>query len=58
MRLIKIAAAALNQIPLDWEGNARRIINAIDSARAEGATLLCLPDLCLTGIYDIQILRS
>ena len=29
MRLIKVAAAALNQTPLDWDGNQRNIVAAI-----------------------------
>ncbi|MCA9107578.1 MAG: NAD(+) synthase [Planctomycetales bacterium] len=49
MRLVKVAAAVLNQTPLDWEGNARRIRAAIASAREQGATVLCLPELCITG---------
>ncbi len=49
MRLIKVGAAALNQLPLDWEGNRARILRAISEARAQGITLLCLPELCVTG---------
>ncbi len=46
---IRVAAAALNQTPLDWDGNAARIRQAIDLARGEGVQLLCLPELCITG---------
>ena len=49
MKLIKVGAAVLNQTPLDWEGNTRRVLAAIDQARQQGVTLLCLPELCLTG---------
>jgi NAD+ synthase (glutamine-hydrolysing) len=49
MKLIKVGAAVLNQTPLDWEGNTRRILAAIHQARQEGVTLLCLPEMCLTG---------
>lgn len=49
MKLIKVSAAVLNQTPLDWEGNKARILAAIESARAAGVTLLCLPELCITG---------
>jgi NAD+ synthase (glutamine-hydrolysing) len=49
MKLIKMGVAALNQTPLDWRGNSRHIRAAIDQARAEGVTLLCLPELCITG---------
>ncbi|MBL8830323.1 MAG: NAD(+) synthase [Planctomycetaceae bacterium] len=49
MQLLKVAAAVLNQTPLDWEGNKQRILSAIDQARAAGASILCLPELCITG---------
>lgn len=49
MQLIKIAAGVLNQTPLDWDGNQRNISNAIEAARAQRVTVLCLPELCLTG---------
>lgn len=49
MPSLRIAAAALNQTPLDWEGNWRRVVAAIDAARDAGARLVCLPELCLTG---------
>src|SRR5262245_65853857 len=49
MKFIKLGAAVLNQTPLDWAGNRRRIEAAIATARAEGVTVLCLPELCLTG---------
>ncbi|MDP6446693.1 MAG: nitrilase-related carbon-nitrogen hydrolase, partial [Pirellulaceae bacterium] len=49
MKLIKTGSAVLNQTPLDWDGNQRRIIEAIERARAEEVTLLCLPELCITG---------
>ncbi len=46
---LKLAGAALNQTPLDWDGNQRRIIAAIQQAKEAGVDLLCLPELCLTG---------
>ena len=49
MQLVKVAAGALNQIPLDWDNNKRNILAAIDQARLEGASILCLPELCITG---------
>ena len=49
MKLIKVAAAVLNQTPLDWAGNQSRIRAALAAARAQGATVVCLPELCLTG---------
>jgi NAD+ synthase (glutamine-hydrolysing) len=49
MKLLRVAAAALNQTPLDWDGNAANIRRAIAGARAAGASLVCLPELCITG---------
>lgn len=49
MNLVKVAAAVLNQTPLDWPGNLRRIVLALDIARAKKVTVLCLPELCITG---------
>jgi NAD+ synthase (glutamine-hydrolysing) len=49
MRLIRVAAAVLNQTPLDWDGNATRIRGAITDAKKAGVSILCLPELCITG---------
>ena len=49
MKLIQVAAAVLNQTPLDWNGNKRRILEAIGEARRLGVRVLCLPELCVTG---------
>jgi NAD+ synthase (glutamine-hydrolysing) len=46
---MRIAGAALNQIPFDWAHNLQNISTAIEQAKAEGVELLCLPELCLTG---------
>ena len=49
MKLIKVAAAVLNQTPLDWDGNRANIVAAIEAARRQGVSILCLPELCITG---------
>jgi NAD+ synthase (glutamine-hydrolysing) len=49
MKLIRVGAAILNQTPLDWDGNLRRIRGAITAAREQGVSILCLPELCITG---------
>ena len=49
MKMIRVSAAALNQTPLDWDSNASNILAAIDLARSRGASVLCLPELCVTG---------
>ena len=46
---IQVATASLNQTPLDWAGNQRRIETVLQRARAEGVSLLVLPELCTTG---------
>ncbi len=51
MKLIRVAAAVLNQTPLDWAGNESRILDAIEQARAQKATILCLPELCIAGKF-------
>ena len=37
MQLVKVAAATLNQTPLDWDGNERRIRDILARARSEGS---------------------
>jgi NAD+ synthase (glutamine-hydrolysing) len=49
MTRIRVAAAVLNQTPMDWAGNRDNILAAIEAARSEGASVLCLPELCITG---------
>jgi NAD+ synthase (glutamine-hydrolysing) len=49
MKLLKIAAGVLNQIPLAWEHNKQNIINAIEEAQRQEVSLLCLPELCISG---------
>lgn len=47
--MLKVGAAALNQTPLDWKGNQKRISEAIQNARQNGVQILCLPELAITG---------
>ncbi len=49
MHLIKVAAAVLNQTPLAWDANRANIVEAISQARAAQVSILCLPELCITG---------
>lgn len=49
MTRIRAAAAVLNQTPLDWSGNSAHIVRAFEAAREAGVSLLCLPELCITG---------
>lgn len=47
--MLKTGAAALNQTPLDWRGNQKRIREAIQNAKQNGVQVLCLPELAITG---------
>src|SRR5262252_9032964 len=49
MRLVKVAVACVNQTPLAWDDNFAHLRAAIEQARAEGVTVLCLPELAITG---------
>ncbi len=49
MKLIRVGAGVLNQTPLDWDGNRSRILEAIEEARSQAVSILCLPELCITG---------
>ena len=49
MKLLKVAAGVLNQTPLDWAGNRDRILQAIEAAREQNISVLCLPELCIPG---------
>ena len=49
MKLLKVAAGVLNQTPLAWEHNKQNIIDAIAEAQRQEVSLLCLPELCISG---------
>src|SRR5215510_14897850 len=49
MRLVKVAVACVNQTPFAWDENFAHLRLAIEQARGEGVTLLCLPELAITG---------
>ncbi|MCP9766755.1 NAD(+) synthase [Lacihabitans sp. LS3-19] len=49
MELVKVGAAALNQTPLDWLGNKKNILAAIEEAKSQNIQILCLPELCITS---------
>jgi NAD+ synthase (glutamine-hydrolysing) len=48
-RILKIGGATVNQTPFDWESNVANILSAIEEAKKQGVSILCLPELCLTG---------
>ncbi len=49
LQYVRLAVATVNQTPLDWPGNLSRMVAVIDDAREQGAQLICLPELCVTG---------
>ena len=49
MHLLKVAAAVLNQTPMAWDSNRANILGAIGAAREQQVSVLCLPELCITG---------
>ena len=50
MRQLRIGLAQLNVSVGDVEGNARRVLDEIERARALGVDLVAFPELCLTGL--------
>ncbi len=49
MDALRIFAVSLNQTPLDFGGNVENVRKGLREARACGAQLVCLPELCLCG---------
>ena len=49
MRQIKVAAAVLNQTPMDWAKNKQHILAAIARAKSRKVGILCLPELAICG---------
>ncbi|QHL89490.1 NAD(+) synthase [Nibribacter ruber] len=46
---MKLAGAALNQTPLDWENNLSNIKKAIEQAKEQQVDILCLPEMTIPG---------
>ena len=49
MPQIKVASGVVNQTPMAWETNTKHIIQAINEAKKQDVSLLCLPELCISG---------
>ncbi|MEM6885492.1 MAG: nitrilase-related carbon-nitrogen hydrolase, partial [Verrucomicrobiota bacterium] len=49
MKLLRVGAAILNQTPLAWDSNENHIAKALTEANAQNVSILCLPELCITG---------
>ncbi len=46
---ITVAGAVVNQTPLDWARNRQNLQDALRAARDVGASVVCLPELAVTG---------
>lgn len=49
MEQLRFALIAVNQTPMDWYGNLERIREGIAKARAMDASLMCFPELSISG---------
>lgn len=49
MNIIKVAAASLNQTPMHWRNNFENITGAIEEGKKQNVSILCLPELCISG---------
>ncbi len=49
MDIVRVGAATLNQIPLDWHGNKKRMLSIIKRAQDQSVGVLCFPELAITG---------
>jgi NAD+ synthase (glutamine-hydrolysing) len=48
-RVIRLGLAQINATVGDLEGNARLIVDRMETAREAGVDLVCFPELALTG---------
>ncbi|MEQ8353478.1 MAG: NAD(+) synthase [Leptospiraceae bacterium] len=46
---IRISTASVNQTPLDWSGNRKRILQAAEEAMKSGPEVILFPELCISG---------
>ncbi len=53
MKLIKVGAAVLNQTPRAWTYNVKNIIQTIWEAKNQNISVLCLPEMTITG-YGLE----
>ncbi len=49
MKNVRVGAASINQTPLDWRGNKRRIFEVCDEAVKRGVSLLVLQEMVTSG---------
>lgn len=58
MQVLTVASASVNQTPLAWTRNIGTMRAAIEEARKNGAQILCLPELCITGYGSEDLFLS
>ena len=49
MNRIMVAAAALNQTPLDFDGNLQRILDVLKNHTHQDTSIILFPEMCITG---------
>jgi len=49
MKVLRLAAAAINTTPKDWAGNGEKIIAVLAEAKRQQVDFVCLPELCISG---------
>ncbi len=49
MTKLRLAAAGVNTTPLAWDNNRQNLLAAMDAAREAGVSVLCLPELAISG---------
>ncbi|MDX1972888.1 MAG: NAD(+) synthase [Candidatus Sumerlaeia bacterium] len=47
--IIRAGVGTVNLTPLDWQGNKEKVLKVMGKAKEAGVSLLCLPEMCLTG---------
>ncbi|MCB1138932.1 MAG: NAD(+) synthase [Leptospiraceae bacterium] len=46
---VRVATASVNQTPLDWSGNRKRIVQASEEAMKGNPEAILFPELCISG---------
>ena len=49
MKKFKLATVALNQTPMDWDGNEARLIDALQKLADQKVGLACFPEMIICG---------
>lgn len=46
---LRLSLVSLNQTPLDWNGNADRIVSALEALKNDKPDIVLFPELCIPG---------